>query len=232
MILAIDYEETIMPTLPAVEIETHANVECSVIWLHGLGANGHDFEPIVPELNLGARPGIRFIFPHAPSRPVTVNGGMVMPAWYDILSMTLEREVDVAQLNESAQQVQDIIAGEVARGIPTERMVLAGFSQGGAVAYHTVLNSPMRLAGLMCLSTYIASADQVPHAKAPRELPVLIQHGTEDPVVPESLGQKGYQLMQTWGYAPEYQSFPMAHSLCAPQIRQIGLWLTRVLQST
>jgi phospholipase/carboxylesterase len=220
-----------MATLPAVEIETGTNIQCTVIWLHGLGANGHDFEPIVPELNLSARLGVRFIFPHAPSRPVTVNGGMVMPAWYDILSMTLEREVDVAQLNESAQQVRNIIASEVARGIPTERIVLAGFSQGGAVAYHTALSSPMRLAGLMCLSTYIASTDQLPHADAPRELPVLIQHGTADPVVPESLGQKGYQLMQTWGYEPEYQSFPMAHSLCAAQIQRLSLWLHRVLQS-
>lgn len=218
-----------MQALTTVEIEPSQNPQRTVIWLHGLGANGHDLTPIVPELNLSARLGVRFIFPHAPSLPITINGGMVMPAWYDILSMTLEREVDVAQLNYSAQQIQQLIAGEVDRGIPAKHIVLAGFSQGGAVAYQTALNSPTRLAGLLCLSTYIAVTHQPPHAESPRDLPVLIQHGNADPVVAESLGRKGYEQMQSWGYQPEYQTYPMAHSLCAPQVQYIGQWLNQVL---
>lgn len=218
-----------MQPLPAVVIEPSQNAQSSVIWLHGLGADGHDFEPIVPELNLSVRLGVRFIFPHAPSRPVTINGGIVMPAWYDILSMTLEREVDAAQLKASAEQVEQLVAAELALGIPPERIVLAGFSQGGAVAYHTALSSKLRFAGLLCLSTYIALTDAMPHPEAPREYPVLIQHGTEDPVVPESLGRKAVLQMQSWGYQPEYQTYPMAHSLCAPQVQHIGQWLNQVL---
>lgn len=220
-----------MQPLPAVVIEPSQPAQCSVIWLHGLGANGHDFEPIVPELNLSARLAVRFIFPHAPSRPVTINGGMMMPAWYDILSMTLEREVDAAQLKGSALQVEQLVAEEMAQGIPAERIVLAGFSQGGAVAYQTALSSNLRFAGLLCLSTYIAITDGLPHADAARAMPVLIQHGTEDPVVPESLGRKAVAQMQRWGYQPEYRTYPMPHSLCAPQVQHIGQWLNQVLAS-
>ena len=165
----------------------------AVIWLHGLGASGHDFEPVVPQLGLDADMAVRFIFPHAPNRPVTVNGGMVMPAWYDILEMSLERKVDVNQIEESAQQIEDLMAREVERGVKPEHIVIAGFSQGGAVAYHVALGYPERLAGLMTLSTYLATNDNISYSTANKDMPILIEHGTHDPVVPAILGEQAKQ---------------------------------------
>ena len=201
----------------------------AVIWLHGLGASGHDFEPVVPQLGLDADMAVRFIFPHAPNRPVTINGGMVMPAWYDILEMSLERKVDVNQIEESAQQIQDLIAREVERGVKPEHIVIAGFSQGGAVAYHVALGYPERLAGLMTLSTYLATNDNISYSDANKDMPILIEHGTHDPVVPAILGEQAKQLLSEKGYNVAYHTYPMAHQVCMPQIQNIGKWLNKVL---
>lgn len=201
----------------------------AVIWLHGLGASGHDFEPVVPQLGLDADMAVRFIFPHAPNRPVTINGGMVMPAWYDILEMSLERKVDVNQIEESAQQIQDLMAREVERGVKPEHIVIAGFSQGGAVAYHVALGYPERLAGLMTLSTYLATNDNISYSDANKDMPILIEHGTHDPVVPAILGEQAKQLLSEKGYNVAYHTYPMAHQVCMPQIQNIGKWLNKVL---
>ena len=201
----------------------------SVIWLHGLGASGHDFEPVVPQLGLSDDMAVRFLFPHAPQRPVTINGGMVMPAWYDILEMSLERKVDIAQIEESSQQIRDLISREIERGVSLEHIVIAGFSQGGAVAYHVALNYPERLAGLMTLSTYLATNDNIRYSEANKDMPILIEHGTHDPVVPVVLGKQAQQLLSEKGYNVAYHTYPMAHQVCMPQIQNIGKWLNNIL---
>ncbi|AAZ19302.1 probable Phospholipase/Carboxylesterase family [Psychrobacter arcticus 273-4] len=218
--------------LDAVIVEhnpSQKQIDKAVIWLHGLGASGHDFEPVVPQLGLADDMAVRFIFPHAPNRPVTINGGMVMPAWYDILEMSLERKVDVTQIEESAQQIQDLITREVERGVLPEHIVIAGFSQGGAVAYHVALGYPERLAGLMALSTYFATNDSVRYSAVNTDMPILIEHGTHDPVVPVILGEQAKQLLSEKGYNIAYHTYPMAHQVCMPQIQNIGKWLKNVL---
>jgi phospholipase/carboxylesterase len=204
-------------------------IDRAVIWLHGLGASGHDFEPVVPQLGLSDDMAVRFIFPHAPQRPVTINGGMVMPAWYDIFEMSLERKVDIAQIEQSSQQIHDLIAREIERGVAPEHIVMAGFSQGGAVAYHVALGYPQRLAGLMALSTYLATNDNIDYSAANQDLLILIEHGTQDPVVPIILGEQANQLLSTKGYNIDYRTYPMAHQVCMPQIQGIGKWLNKVL---
>ncbi|MEC5210202.1 phospholipase/carboxylesterase [Psychrobacter sp. PL15] len=204
-------------------------IDRAVIWLHGLGASGHDFEPVVPQLGLSDDMAVRFIFPHAPQRPVTINGGMVMPAWYDIFEMSLERKVDIAQIEQSSQQIHDLIAREIERGVAPEHIVMAGFSQGGAVAYHVALGYPQRLAGLMALSTYLATNDNIDYSAANQDLPILIEHGTQDPVVPIILGEQANQLLSTKGYNIDYRTYPMAHQVCMPQIQGIGKWLNKFL---
>ena len=193
--------------LRCVEIEPSAQATASVIWLHGLGASGHDFEPIVPELQLPADLAVRFIFPHAPQIPVTVNGGMVMPAWYDILAMDIDRKVDEAGVLASADAVDALIKQEIARGIPSERIIIAGFSQGGAVAYQAALRHPQPLAGLLTLSTYMAMPVTPSNANA--SLPVMICHGSMDPMVPEQLGQRAAATLTELGYSPQYKSYPI-----------------------
>ena len=218
--------------LDAVIVEhnpSQKKVDRSVIWLHGLGASGHDFEPIVPQLGLNNDMAVRFIFPHAPKRPVTVNGGMVMPAWYDIIEMSLERKVDIAQIETSAQQIQDLISREIEQGVSPEHIVIAGFSQGGAVAYHVALGYPERLAGLMTLSTYLATNDNIDYSAANKDMPILIEHGSHDPVVPVILGEQAQQLLESKGYHVSYNTYPMAHQVCMPQIKNIGQWLNTVL---
>ena len=214
--------------LRCVEIEPSAQATASVIWLHGLGASGHDFEPIVPELQLPAELPVRFIFPHAPQIPVTVNGGMVMPAWYDILAMDIDRKVDEAGVLASADAVDALIEREIARGIPSERIIIAGFSQGGAVAYQAALRHPQPLAGLLTLSTYMAMP--VTPSSANASLPVMICHGSMDPMVPEQLGQRAAATLTELGYTPQYKSYPMEHMVCLEQIRDIGKWLTERLK--
>ncbi|ARU57858.1 phospholipase/carboxylesterase family protein [Oleiphilus messinensis] len=219
-----------MDLLPHIEVEPAQEATASVIWLHGLGADGHDFEPIVPELGLSENHGVRFIFPHAPAIPVTINGGYVMPAWYDILEMNIQRRVDESQLRISAQSIRAFIERELNRGIPSERIILAGFSQGGAVAYETALTYPKPLAGLLALSTYFATADSITLSDANKALPISIMHGTLDPIVPEMLGQQAYQVLTEKGYAATYKTYPMEHNVCPPQIKDIGHWITTLLE--
>lgn len=218
-----------MDYLPALIIEPSQAATASVIWLHGLGADGHDFEPIVPELKLPAQAAIRFIFPHAPAIPVTINGGYVMPAWYDILAMDIDRKVDVKQLEASAQAVAKLIDRELEKGIPSERIVLAGFSQGGAVAYQTALSYPKPLGGLLALSTYFATADTIQFNSANQKLPIAIFHGSQDPVVPESLGKKAQQRLQALGYTPEYFSYAMEHSVSAAEVKDLAVFIQQWL---
>ena len=220
-----------MSCLPCVEIQPALPATAAVIWLHGLGANGHDFEPIVPELKLPQALAVRFVFPHAPSIPVTVNGGMVMPAWYDILDMTIDRKIDAAQIMRSAAAVADLINREIERGISSERIVLAGFSQGGAVAYQTALSYPRPLAGLLVLSSYFATHQSLHPDAANRQVPIQIQHGTHDPVVPEALGRRAQEILTGMGYTPGYKSYPMEHAVCPEQIGDISAWLRQRLPS-
>jgi phospholipase/carboxylesterase len=217
------------PLLPGVEIEPSSPANAAVIWLHGLGANGHDFEPVVPELQLPATLPVRFIFPHAPQLPVTINGGFIMPAWYDILEMELDRKVDLTQLRHSALQIQQLIDREIERGINSRRIVIAGFSQGGAVGFEAALSYPKPLAGLLALSTYFATADSIDIHPANRQLPVQIFHGTSDDVVPEQLGRKSVTFLRDQGFKPNYQTFPMGHSVCMEEIAATSSWLQQVL---
>ncbi|MFY0663888.1 MAG: alpha/beta fold hydrolase [Natronospirillum sp.] len=218
-----------MPLLPYEEINPSAPADSAVIWLHGLGADGHDFVPIVPELKLPSTLATRFIFPHAPSLPVTVNGGMVMPAWYDILDISIDRKVDVEQLSASATAILELVQQEIDRGIDSKRIVLAGFSQGGAVAYHAALGCDKPLAGLLAMSTYFATADNLTPHPNNAELPVLIQHGDQDPIVPEQLGRAAQSRLTAMGYKPEYQVYPMPHSVHPQQVQAISQWLQAVL---
>ena len=208
---------------------SNKTIDKSVIWLHGLGASGHDFEPVVPELGLDLQLAVRFVFPHAPRIPVTVNGGMVMPAWYDILEMSLDRKVDVVQIEKSAAAIRDLIQREIERGVNPENIVIAGFSQGGAVAYQTALTYPQRLAGLLTLSTYLAVEDTSNYTAINKDLPIKIDHGTQDPVVPVVLGQRANETLTNQGYQVEFNTYPMAHQVCLPQIKAIGQWLNKVL---
>lgn len=208
---------------------SNKTIDKSVIWLHGLGASGHDFEPVVPELGLDPQLAVRFVFPHAPRIPVTVNGGMVMPAWYDILEMSLDRKVDVVQIEKSAAAIRDLIQREIERGVNPENIVIAGFSQGGAVAYQTALTYPQRLAGLLTLSTYLAVEDTSNYTAINKDLPIKIDHGTQDPVVPVVLGQRANETLTNQGYQVDFNTYPMAHQVCLPQIKAIGQWLNKVL---
>lgn len=217
--------------LPAIEITTREPVQASVIWLHGLGADGNDFAGIVPELALPVALAVRFIFPHAPTRPVTINGGYVMRAWYDIATLDLSQAQDADGIHTSAQTVHALIAHEQARGVPAARIVLGGFSQGGAIALHTGLRFPERLAGIMALSTYLplaeTLADEAHSANA--KVPVFIGHGRDDTVVPLALAQLTRATLTMRGYAVSWQEYPMAHSVCLPELRAIGVWLSTCL---
>lgn len=215
--------------LPCVETVTREPVNASVIWLHGLGADGNDFAPIVPQLAQPEGVNLRFIFPHAPRIPVTINNGMQMPAWYDILEMSLDRKVDAEQLKKSADTVIDLIEREIERGVPAHRIILAGFSQGGAVAYEAALSYQKRLGGVMCLSTYLATKETIRLSEEQKDTPFLIHHGAMDPVVPVSLGEQARDWLQQRGYAVEYKSYPMQHQVCAEQVVDIRHWFTSVL---
>ncbi|PNP99160.1 alpha/beta hydrolase [Moraxella sp. RCAD0137] len=202
---------------------THA-----VIWLHGLGASGHDFEPIVPELGLSDDVGVRFIFPHAPQIPVTINGGYIMPAWYDILEMTLDRKVDVTQIAASAAAINELIDEQISAGIPSQNIIIAGFSQGGAVAYHTVLTNTRKLGGLLALSTYFATASEVPSVGINQDIAVKIDHGDFDDIVSPVLGVKAKETLQNLGLNPTHHTYPMAHQVCLAQIKAIGAWMNEL----
>ena len=214
--------------LPAIEVCTGTGPDFAVIWLHGLGADGSDFEPVVPELGLGETPGVRFVFPHAPAIPVTCNGGYVMPAWYDIISLEPNsRTIDEAGILRSREALRALIERENRRGIPCERIFLAGFSQGGAVAYTTALTHPERLAGLIALSTYLPVEGIVSNEATAvnRELPVFAAHGSVDDVVSPALGRAARDFLTRLGYRPQWHEYPMPHSVCLEEIRDIGAWL-------
>ena len=214
-----------MQELEYIELETSPNPTASVIWLHGLGASGHDFEPVVPELGLPEDAAIRFIFPHAPNIPVTINGGMTMPAWYDIKAMDIDRVVDTDQLMASSDAVAKLVDQEIERGVKSENIVIAGFSQGGAVAYELGLSYPKRLAGIIALSTYFATAKTVEVSEANRGIPINIYHGTRDPMVPESLGRLSVEKLKELGFEPSYKTFPMEHSVCLEEVQDIGRFI-------
>lgn len=216
--------------LPAIRTETGNTVNASVIWLHGLGADGNDFAPIVEQLRLPAEMGVRFIFPHAPSIPVTVNGGFVMPAWYDILHMKIDRQVDTEQLKMSAELVKELIDDERQQGIDSNRIVLAGFSQGGAVAYEAALSYPSPLAGLLVMSSYFPTSETIALHEANSEIPIAVHHGQHDPVVPVSLGKKAVETLEQKDYSVDYREYPMEHEVCIPQVEEISAWLQSRLQ--
>jgi phospholipase/carboxylesterase len=217
--------------LPHLQIESAANPTAAVIWLHGLGADGNDFAGLVPELDLSRCPPIRFIFPHAPSIPVTVNGGYVMPAWYDIRGADLTSRQDDAGIRTSEAAIIALIEREIARGILASRIVLAGFSQGCAMALHTGLRYQHALAGIMALSGYLPLADRFALERTPANAhtPIFMAHGSQDPVVIPARGEASRDLLSSLGYAVEWHSYPMPHSVHPREIADMAAFLTRVL---
>ncbi|MDQ2695862.1 MAG: alpha/beta hydrolase [Pseudomonadota bacterium] len=220
-----------MNLLDTVEINPPGAAQASVIWMHGLGADAHDFGPVVPALGLPAQAGVRFVFPNAPMLPVTVNGGMIMRAWYDVLSIDLPQREDSRGIAASADAVRALIENEQARGVASGRIVLAGFSQGGAMALHAGLRHPQRLAGILALSAYIPLARQL-HAgrhEANAGIPVFIAHGSRDGVIPLRYGRAAAEELRALGHDVEWRVYPMAHEVCLEEVADIGRWLARVL---
>ena len=216
--------------LQTIEIETAASPKFAVIWLHGLGADGNDFVPVVPELRLNHAPAVRFIFPNAPVIPVTINGGYRMPAWYDIKSLSsTSRVVDEAGITLTCQRVSALIARENTRGIPTSHIFLAGFSQGGAIAYTLGLTHPEKLAGIIALSTYIPSVDMIKAELSPANTstPIFAGHGRSDDVVQISMGEHARDAAEALGNTVLWHTYPMAHSVCLDEINHIGEWLMK-----
>jgi phospholipase/carboxylesterase len=217
--------------LEAIELATGPAPRAAVIWLHGLGADGHDFEPVVPQLGLPAGLAVRFVFPHAPRIPVTINGGAVMRAWYDVRAADGARRQDAAGVRRSAEQLTALIAREVGRGVAARRIVLAGFSQGGAMALHTGLRHPERLGGILALPCFLPLADTVAtEAAGPnRDVPVLMAHGTQDAMIPISRGRQSRDRLLALGYRVDWREYPMPHSVSAEEIADVGDWLGRIL---
>lgn len=213
--------------LDCVEIQPPATATASVIWLHGLGADGNDFVPIIPELGLGEHHAIRFVFPNAPQKPVTVNGGMRMPAWYDIKGADIADKQDREGIAASAVEIEALISREIEASIPAHRIVLAGFSQGGAVALHTGLRHGAPLACIMALSTYLPLHDALASEAndANRGVAIFMAHGSEDPIVPITLGRDSRDRLAEAGYAVDWHEYPMAHQVCLPEVATIGRWL-------
>jgi phospholipase/carboxylesterase len=211
-------------SLESVEIASRGAPELAVIWLHGLGADGHDFEAIVPELRL--RRPVRFVFPHAPIRPVTINNGLEMRAWYDIVGFDAARE-DGAGIRASAAAITRLVDRELERGITADRIVLAGFSQGGAIALHLALREPRRLAGVLALSTYLPLAGSLAQEKSAANvaLPIFMAHGEYDPVIPLASADASRKILEREGYAVDWHVYPMPHSVCAPEVAAIAAWL-------
>jgi phospholipase/carboxylesterase len=213
-----EYEVTLEPLVPAM---------ASVVLLHGLGADGWDFVPIVDELRLPDSLPVRFVFPHAPLRSVTVNNGYVMRAWYDIKAFTPEGRADAAGLEESTRRAHDYLRNEIARGVPAARVVLAGFSQGGAVALHAGLRYPERLAGILALSTYLPFPGRLAaeRSDANADVPILMCHGRQDPVVSIAMGVEAREVLDSQGYSVEWHEYPMEHEVCAAELAQVSQWL-------
>jgi phospholipase/carboxylesterase len=217
--------------LELVELSTTTAPRATVIWLHGLGADGYDFVPIVKELEALGAPPARYVFPHAPTRPVTINGGYVMRAWYDILGADLVRREDADGIRISQTQVEELIVREQERGIGCERIVLAGFSQGGAITLHTGLRQKTPLAGLMALSCYLPLADRFDAERetAAAAAPIFLAHGSSDPVVPMARGAASRDLLTQRSYDVRWHEYPMQHSVCADEVRDIAAFLRAVL---
>jgi len=219
------------PRPDAIEVGP-ADAAASVIWLHGLGADGWDFFPIVPELGLPSSFSVRFVFPHAPHRPVTLNGGMTMRAWYDIAALDLDaRSHDAEGIRASEALIRTFVEREVARGVAPGRIVLAGFSQGGAMTIHAALRAPWRLAGAIALSCYLLLPDELDGARAAASegLPFFMAHGTEDPIVPYAAGVTARDALVAAGYAVEWKSYPIPHGVSPQEIADVGAWLVRRL---
>jgi len=217
--------------LKAVEINPAGTPRACIIWLHGLGADGHDFEPLIPQLGIVEMLGVRVVLPHAPHRHVTINGGMEMPAWYDIRATDFQQGEDSAGIRESERQLRDLIQREVDSGIPAGRILLAGFSQGGAIVLHTGLRYPQPLAGILALSTYVPLADTLATeaAAANSQVPILMAHGMQDPVVPVTLALQSRDLLIALGYDVSWQSYPMPHAVCPEEISDVRGWLLQRL---
>lgn len=218
--------------LPCVEIEPPNTATRAVIWMHGLGANGHDFEPIVPHLGLSAEPGVRFVFPHAPSIPVTINGGMVMPAWFDIAHGDDGFRCDEASVRRAAGFVTDLIERERQRGIESKHVVLAGFSQGGSMALHVGLRHTAPLAGVMALSTALMFPEALAAERSPvnQDISIFQAHGVHDPMIVLGRGLTTRDKLRELGYQVQWREYPMAHEVCQPEITDIGGWLKGALE--
>ena len=217
--------------LDAVEINPVLPPRASIIWLHGLGADGHDFEPLIPQLDIVDRLGVRVVLPHAPRRPVTINGGMLMPAWYDIAATDFSRGQDSDGIHTSEQQLRALIAREVELGIPAAQVLLAGFSQGGAIALHTGLRYPERLAGILALSTYLplAARLEAEMSTANRTIPIMMAHGTQDPVVPLALAEASRVHLTQAGYHVDWHTYVMPHAVYPEEIADVRHWLVQRL---
>jgi phospholipase/carboxylesterase len=217
--------------LDTIVLDSPASATACVIWMHGLGADGTDFVPIVPELGLPKDHAVRFVFPNAPEIPVTINSGYVMPAWYDIVGVDLEKRADEAGVRRSQSQISEIIADQRAGGIAADRIVLAGFSQGGVIALQTALRYPETLAGVMALSTYLACPDTLgaESTLANKNIPIFYAHGAQDPVIPMTLAKQSKAKLETHGYKIEWHEYSMPHSVCAEEISDIAVFLKRVL---
>ncbi|MEM6998634.1 MAG: carboxylesterase [Pseudomonadota bacterium] len=214
----------------AVIIEAKSDHKASVIWLHGLGADGHDFEAIVPELNLSDELGIRFIFPNAPIRPVTINGGMSMRAWYDVKSANLRELEDIDAITESSTLINHYIDTEIEKGIPANEILLAGFSQGGAITLHAGLRYPQALAGLLALSTYLPVPEQlVNEASSHKDIPIMMAHGIADPVIPVEQGRDSAEKLKNAGYKVDWHEYMMQHAVCLEEINAIAAWISELL---
>jgi len=218
-----------------IETEINGTPSATVIWLHGLGADGSDFEPIVPQLEIPKILGLRFIFPHAPLRSITINGGMTMRGWYDVMSLNRDGAQDEEGIRQSTLILESLIERERKRGIESNRIIIAGFSQGGAIAIHTALRYPKKLGGLLALSTYLPLESSLKNEvvenerSQPRDLPIFLAHGQYDPVIPFDAGKKSGLILEEMGFPVSWNEYPMDHSVCQSEIKDIGLWISKNL---
>ena len=220
--------------LPHILKEPTVPATASLIWLHGLGASGNDFVPLLPDLKLDPKLGLRFIFPHASNHPVTINGGYVMPSWFDILTLGPNPTIDLTSFENSLNAIHALINNEINSGVPANKIILCGFSQGGSLALHAGLTYPKQLAGLIGLSTFLLDEHQQSYQKsqANRNTPILLAHGTQDPVVPYSLGQATNDLLTGLSYPVTWTSYDMPHCVCPKQITELGLWISSILSDS